>query len=159
MISGERYLFRGKITYKTANPPNGNNERIGEWVIGGLSNVFNPDGVGIAVDPNTIKTEHFAYRFFRIDPDTIGQCTGLRDRHGILIFEGDILSDGVYLYRIDYSETNTGLTAYCYGDSDNWRWSLYHLATGHNQKREIEIIGNIHDRSISLRNGEHYGKY
>jgi len=82
--------------------------------------------------------------FDSVDPATVGQCTGLRDKNGTLIFEGDILSDGKNKYVVEYSEFGTGIHARAITDRENI-WSLYHLVNRHNEGREIEIIGNIHD--------------
>lgn len=74
----------------------------GEWVQGSLLKVtvngrtywliFGDDFAQIGAD---IKAMQHAC----VNPDTIGECTGLTDKNGKLIFEGDILRFGL---RCDY---------------------------------------------------------
>jgi len=128
----------------------------GEWVKGALVYLeyADVDCRGSYIIPKHPLTGHgrmlsfdLAFYAVKVDPDTIGQCTGITDRHNILIFEGDILSDGVDEYKVKYIESSTGFTAYRYTVSSNcYCWSLYHLSIGKNQKRQIEIIGNIYDK-------------
>jgi len=84
----ERYLFRGK---RTDN---------GEWVVGDLVN-HRCGKVSINTNPPRYgygATEGFATL---VDPATVGQCTGLRDKNGVLIFEGDVvLSANKYSFSV-----------------------------------------------------------
>lgn len=71
----------------------------GEWVIGNLiTNVFFRLGQSIPYILCPDKAEYYCFEdftegngIFEVQPDTIFQCTGLKDRNGNLIWEGDII--------------------------------------------------------------------
>ena len=77
------------------------------------------------------------FQYFDIDPETVGQFTGIDDREGEKIFEGDIFKIGaennIYTVRFDYG----CFLAY---EDDVQVGILAELAT-----MFIKKIGNIHD--------------
>jgi len=60
------------------------------------------------------------------------QFTGLRDKNGKEIYEGDILSDGEYNYRVDFYKGEFSLT---------YRNSYYTICPTANN---LDIVGNIY---------------
>lgn len=93
-----------------------------------------------------------------VDPDTIGKLTGLTDRNGVKIFEGDIIR------WHDNTELSVGgqIAEVCFGkyrDADSAFDDVYaigfYLRTSGGEcvticwldeyKNDFDIIGNIHD--------------
>lgn len=65
-------LFRGK------------REDTGEWVYGYYTEACGTYNVGVSVIETKIDD-------YVVIPETVGQCTGVKDKNGKMIFEGDIV--------------------------------------------------------------------
>lgn len=120
-------LFRGKRTIN------------GDWVEG---NLFIPDL------PNTATQILIGTNIYRIPydviPSTVGQYTGLTDKNGKKIFEGDILKFCTELKEIcfvDYGKGKYILRQLKKDKHLSWQsidiFELFDL--------ECKVIGNIHD--------------
>ncbi len=87
-------------------------------------------------------------RIAEIIPKSVGQLTGLTDKNGKKIFEGDILDCKSGLYdrcKVIYNEFCSAFQLECAdGFSDFFLCSINH--------KEMEIIGNIHDNPELLEN-------
>lgn len=121
-------LFRGKTS--------GN-----EWVCGNLT--ITGDCCFISEEMGFNRT---------VIPETVGQYTGLTDKNGIKIFEGDIVRYGDTVHDVVFEQRNgTAYFGLVYSPLET-------LPFGHYQDlREIEVVGNIHDNTELLKGEQDNG--
>ena len=81
----------------------------------------------------------------KVDPDTVGQFTGIYDRKGSEIYEGDIVRTSVSKNGIALVEWHCEHAAFVVHMKGSDQW--YHLYKGY------EKIGNIHDNPSLLEGG------
>lgn len=125
-------LFRGK------------RKDNGEWVYGFyiknelfdgrlVPSIIPVDEKGVALFDDGYDIE------IKVNPETVGQDTGLKDLHGKYIFEGDI----VKVYDVYCNETVVGVVEFCDGsfricDKDFKSYDRWMYC-------RVEVISNIHD--------------
>jgi uncharacterized phage protein (TIGR01671 family) len=148
-------LFRGKII---------NNALKGEWMQGYLfDNDQNDDEapkqyfvgtLSLEENPNCYGDWVFtATDFYEVEPDTICQYTGFKDKQGNRIFDGDIVRN-----KDEFSE-HIGVVSY-----SNARFVVDWMIHKHNSNRGIsfvtedlltsnEVIGNIFDNPELINGG------
>lgn len=139
----DRYLFRGK------------RKDNGEWIYGylvklGRESFSDPERYGICNKAIPLGGSGVCYNL-KIDeviPETVGQFTGLTDKKGKRIFEGDILDCGDRVVFVKWH-------SYCgTWDSMFIKYSGERCSNGitpSEWKHRAVIIGNIHDNPEFLK--------
>ena len=120
-------LFRGKST------------DTGAWVYGyycGPFGDFDEHEICDIADPTCSRVD--------VDPETVGQYTGLTDKNGKQIFEGDIVRgrDALEKGLVVEGYIDHQYGSFCIvGDLiTHFRWMDY----------EVEVIGNVHDNPLLI---------
>lgn len=81
------------------------------------------------------------------DPATIGQYTGLTDKNGVKIFDGDFIQCVEDVYRISWYQEHNAFMAYSKSENE----VCYIGSMG---QLNVEVIGNIHDNPELLEEAE-----
>lgn len=131
-------LFRGK------------RKDNGEWVEG-CGIIATENWVSIFTVIDDIDENSSEVNEIEILPETVGQYTGLTDKNGKRIFEGDIVSIAKYgglIYKVVYA-----LCRYELVNSKGVNCFVLDIY----KSKDIEVIGNIHDNPDMLKGGGNDG--
>ena len=130
-------LFRGKRT------------KNNEWVYGWLGHIQSYDQHTKKISSvyfTEIDDDLYSRLNTIVDYQTVGQYTGLTDKNGNKIFEGDIVlyARDEEIGQIAYHENEAMFVV----EFDTWLTDFDHL-----YGKDLEIIGNIHDNPELLKGG------
>lgn len=152
----DRYLFKAK---RTDN---------GEWVQGyyakGLDVFTNCEEAHIIFEPNTMfYSSGETDGWYKVDPSTICQCIGLKNKNGKLIWENDIVKD---IFGDTCAPIKYGSYQNCFDSTKTEHIGFYVDWLGKYAKRyrkdlgywinmvNAEVIGNIFDNPGLLESEE-----
>lgn len=125
----------------------GKDIETGEWLYGYL---VQPIGQDPSIYVQDVKTEGVASFFVDVEESTVGQFTGLLDKNGNEIYEGDIVvrhfTDGDETYVCTYIEEYA-----CFAFDRDVKFGEYYYFQKIDSPK-LQIIGNIHDNPEILKN-------
>lgn len=114
----------------------------GEWIIGDLmQNYIHHEGFLTIVYGGCV--------YYKVIPKTVGQFTGITDKNGVEVYEGDVVSDGYFkgeivFGKIGYDGKYNGFTGFAlkkwYDDGSN----CYELDYIFNPN-DMEVLGNLYE--------------
>lgn len=144
----DRYLYKAKTT------PKEKGEFNNIWVTGNL--IVSNGKYYIHPMNNVVNVKNEIGRIIvmhEVIPDTICQCTGLKDKNGKLIWENDIVKDKHGNFYKVFWQNNYYQFSWICVKSDVFligaKWDLWSF-----KSFEIEVIGNIFDNAELLESEE-----
>ena len=129
-------IFRGKAANREKGRYYRTNYKNGDWVYGLLTDTENYAGFAEMTNINGVCG-------IEVDKNTVGQFTGLSDKNGKKIFDGDILkcSDGTTCI-VEWDNENARFLGFTIGKCR----SIAYVG----REPKSEVIGNIHDNQELL---------
>ena len=120
----------------------------GEWVYGSLSTEYQQECGCVMISPTSDTC-------YKVDPETVGQFTGLVDKNGKKVFEDDVV---VICYETDGEDFSETKRVHFNEQECCWypmRWNeCCEYCDHYTEVKSIEVIGNIHDNPELIGGGE-----
>ncbi|VXC07204.1 conserved hypothetical protein [Bacillus sp. 349Y] len=113
----------------------------GSWVYGGI---FKTKSGKVFIVNELTKEAH------RVDGESVGQFTGIHDKYGTGIYEGDILKSPASFDKVFWKEDSWG-TEVMERHQEKGGWIVGYVGRGITiNAKYAEVAGNIHDESNPL---------
>lgn len=157
-------LFRAKAINRIPGREYRTKYKNGDWVYGLLVKPRYPEFPELPAEMRNTD----GVSGIEVDFDTIGQYTGLMDKNGVKVFEGDIVRDiteryiskekkffGIAVVKFGKHEVQSE-DPFCYGDAYGWYFDGNTVREtpiqyyGYNEyerdeRYQFEVVGNIYD--------------
>lgn len=149
--------FRGKLLYATTG------RETGDWVYGFYYHLMgaNADRISVIDESKRFDRDGDSISIYEVDPETVGQFTGLRDKNGTEIYGGDVIEVETTVNIGDFEEDHIINQSLIGKVVFNDEFAHYDIETiehdsflknwsfcGKESMNEIKVIGNIYQEEF-----------
>ena len=125
-----------------------------QWLYGYYSKLYDKEtnNIEAVISYQHFETADTSFPFpsvdiidVKVDEETVGQYTGLKDKNGVQIFDGDILKEGNQIILVLWNEKYASFTLHC----NNWACLSFFYEDINPE--DCEVVGNNIDNPDLLK--------